>query len=130
MAVAASFVLPGPPPEQPARLSVTGELTTADGNITFDGQAELRGRVEGSTVEGVRVVFQNESQTAFRTVPVGTLRATSENTSAWRQPIEITLAQRPARISVGYGSFNNADDRRLVTEDLVWRNNTLVPTDG
>ncbi|ACV49414.1 hypothetical protein [Halomicrobium mukohataei] len=128
-AIAASFVYPRPPPEQPASLHVHGELEQDNETVVFDGRAELHGGIMGDSVKGVRVLFYNTTA-IYRTVQVGTLIATTGNDSAWKSPITITLAQTPAHVTIEYESFNNADQRPLVTEGLRQQNGTLVPDTG
>jgi len=126
-AILASFVFPRQPPTQPATLSVTGSVDADNKTTIFRGQAEMRGRTEGSTFEGVEVQFHGENATPFKTVAIGTLRATRDNTEAWRNSFNTTLTKPPARVTVSYASFSNARDRPVETIGLRRQNGRLVP---
>lgn len=126
-AIVASFAFPEQPPTQPATLSVTGSIDANNETTIFRGQAEMRGRTEGSTFEGVEVHFHDENATQFKTVAIGTLRATSDDTEAWKSSFNTTLTKPPARVTVSYSSFSNARDRPVETIGLRLQNGRLVP---
>lgn len=125
-AVVASFVFPGSPPTQPATLSVTGTLDTTNETTIFRGQVEMRGRTEGSTFDGVEVRFHDATGTQFQTVAIGTLKATNDDTDAWKQAFNATLSESPHRVTVSYESFSNAAERPVETVGLALRNGQLV----
>ncbi|WP_158853307.1 hypothetical protein [Halorhabdus sp. CUG00001] len=91
---------------------VTWELEVWPGNQTdldtgetrMEIEVVLSGQTSGTTIRDVVVVFENQSGSSFRTIPVGTIFGYTERN------LTVELNQEPARIRLDVGQIENENN--------------------